>query len=140
MKKVSKTMIQKYKDTFPALGKLRCKSEGGNHRPTCGCLNPPFISKAYTNFSSILMEAQSQEEFVKRLEALLGERESVQRKPKTVELHCTCRMPERKVDKFAECDSCHIWYHHHCMDIPSEVFGDSEVHWECKRCVKQLGT
>ena len=28
MKKVSKTMIQKYKDTFPALGKLRCKSEG----------------------------------------------------------------------------------------------------------------
>ena len=50
MKKVSKTMIQKYKDTFPALGKLRC-------------------------------------------------------------------------------DSCHIWYHRHCMDISSEVFGESEVHW-----------
>ena len=57
MKKVSKTMIQKYKDTFPALGKLHCKCEGGNHSPTCGCLNPPFISKAHTNF-------------VKRLEAL----------------------------------------------------------------------
>ena len=38
----------------------------------------------------------------------------------------------------AKCDSCHIWYHHHCMDIPSEVFGESEVHWECKRCVKTL--
>ena len=26
------------------------------------------------------------------------------------------------------------WYH---MDIPSEVFDeDSEVHWECKRCVQ----
>ena len=70
MKKVSKTMIEKYKDTFPALGKLRCKCEGGNHSPTCGCLNLPLISKAHTNFSSILMEAQSQEEFVKRLEAL----------------------------------------------------------------------
>ena len=20
-----------------------------------------------------------------------------------------------------------------CMDVPSEVFGESEVHWECKR-------
>ena len=63
-------MIQKYKDTFPALGKFHCKCEGGNHSPTCGCLNLPFISKAHKNFSSILMEAQSQEEFVKRLEAL----------------------------------------------------------------------
>ena len=25
----------------------------------------------------------------------------------------------------AKCDSCHIWYHHYCMDIPSDVFGDS---------------
>jgi hypothetical protein len=38
----------------------------------------------------------------------------------------------------AKCDSCHIWYHRHCMDIPSEVFGESEVHWECRRCVKPL--
>ena len=71
---------------------------------------------------------------------VLGDRESVQRKTKTVELHCSCRMPEKKDDKFAECDSCHVWYHHHYMDIPCEVFGDSEVHWECNRCVKQRGT
>ena len=31
----------------------------------------------------------------------------------------------------AKCDSCHMWYHRHCMDIPCEVFGESEVHWEC---------
>ena len=67
---------------------------------------------------------------------VLGQRESVQRKPKTVELHCSCRMPEEEGDEMAKCDSCHIWYHRHCMDIPSEVFGESEVHWECKRCVK----
>ena len=28
-------------------------------------------------------------------------------------------------DEMAKCDSCHIWYHHYCMDIPSEGFGDS---------------
>lgn len=70
---------------------------------------------------------------------VLGDRASVQRKPKTVELYCSCRMPERYGEKFAECDSCHIWYHRHCMDIPSEVFdtnSKSEVHWECKRCVQ----
>ena len=70
---------------------------------------------------------------------ILGDRVSVQRKPKTVELHCSCRMPERDGEKFAECDSCHIWFHRHCMDIPSEVFDeDSEVHWECNRCVQSL--
>ena len=70
MKKAPKKMLEKYKDTFPDISTLRCKCEGGNHSATCGCLKPPFISKAHTNFSSILMEAQSQEEFVKCLQAL----------------------------------------------------------------------
>ena len=70
MKKVSKKMLEKYKDTFPTLGVVRCKCEGGNHSSSCGCLNPSFIAKAHTNFTSILMEAQSQEEFVRRLKAL----------------------------------------------------------------------
>ena len=27
------------------------------------------------------------------------------------------------------------WYHHHCMDIPSEVFDKEEdIYWECKAC------
>ena len=69
--------------------------------------------------------------------SVLGDRVSVQRKPKTVELHCSCRMSERDGEKFPECDSCHVWYHRHCMDIPIEVFDeDSEVHWECKQCVE----
>ena len=36
----------------------------------CWCLSAAFISTAHTNFTSILMEAQSQEEFVKHVEAL----------------------------------------------------------------------
>ena len=70
MKTASKQMLDKYMANFPALCELSCKCKGGNHSAACSCLNPPFISKAHTNFTSILMEAQSQEEFVKRLEAL----------------------------------------------------------------------
>ena len=55
---------------------------------------------------------------------VLGERKSAPRKPRTLELHCSCRMPEEKGDEMAECDVCHVWYHRHCMDIPSEVFGE----------------
>ena len=65
---------------------------------------------------------------------LVSERRSRSGKAKTVELHCSCRMPEREGDKMAECESCQIWYHHHCMDIPSEVFVDTERHWVCKAC------
>ena len=36
--------------------------------------------------------------------------------------------------KMAQCDSCEVWYHQHCMDILGEVFGDSEVSWVCKKC------
>ena len=39
-------------------------------------------------------------------------------------------MPGESND-MAECDSCHVWYHRHCMDIPSEVFDKEE---ECKAC------
>ena len=51
----------------------------------------------------------------------LGERMSAVRKPKIVKLHCSCCMPEEKGDEMAQCDVCHVWYHRHCMDIPSEV-------------------
>ena len=62
---------------------------------------------------------------------LLGERKSAPTKStKTVELYCTRRMPEEKGDEMAECDSCHVWYHRHCMDIPSEVFGETEISLE----------
>ena len=46
----------------------------------------------------------------------------------SVELHCSCRLPEETSDKMAECDACKQWYHQHCMDIPNEVFGDDDIH------------
>ena len=55
----------------------------------------------------------------------MGERRTDTRMPKMVELHCSCRMPEEG-DQMAMWDTCHVF--------PSEVFADSEVHWECKMC------
>ena len=62
MKKSSKNMSK----SFSSLCKLSCKCEG-NHSAACGCLTDAFISKAHTNFMSILMEVKSPEEFVRRL-------------------------------------------------------------------------
>lgn len=64
-----------------------------------------------------------------------GERRSVGVKNTQVEdLHCSCRLPEVKGDKMAECNVCETWYHQHCMDIPNEVFGDRDVPWTCTEC------
>ena len=101
----------------------------------CSGLNPCTVrfdhSKIRSHLAMCLENCQ-----VSRF-PVLGERKSAVRKPKTVELHCSCRMPEEKGDEMVQCDVCHVWYHRHCMDIPSEVFGESDVHWECKYCVQQ---
>ena len=86
-----KQMSDKYKDTYPGLDKLTCKCKG-HHSDACGCLSAAFISKAHT----ILMEAQSQEEFVKRLLALPKHaREEHQWEGGSCEFHplrvCTCK-------------------------------------------------
>ena len=53
----------------------------------------------------------------------------------SVDLHCSCRLPEEEGDKMAECDKCKTWFHQHCMDIPDNVFDDeTEVPWKCKSC------
>ena len=63
---------------------------------------------------------------------MFGEQKSAAIKSsKTVDLHCSCRMPEQPDDEMAKCDKCHVWYHRHCMDISSEVFGGVEVSWAC---------
>ena len=87
----------------------------------CSGLNPCTVrfdhSKIRSHLATCLEDCQ-----VSRF-PVLGKRKSAVKKPKIVELHCSCRMPEEKGDEMAH------WYHHHCMDIPSEV------RWECKRCV-----
>ena len=56
----------------------------------------------------------------------LGERKSPQvKRIQKEQLHCSCTLPDhRGVD---ECDSCKVWYHRHCMDVPSKVFSGKNV-------------
>ena len=55
----------------------------------------------------------------------------------SVDLHCSCRLPEEKGDKMAKCDMCKTWYHQHCMDI-SDIFDDERVvPWKCKSCAAE---
>ena len=67
---------------------------------------------------------------------VVGERSTVVvRYTQSVDLHCSCRLPEEKGDKMAECDVCKTWYHQHCMGIPDSGFDDdTEVPWKCKSC------
>ena len=67
---------------------------------------------------------------------LLGERRySRVKRTQEVNLHCSCRLPEVEGDVMAQCDTCGIWYHKHYMDIPSKVFDDTDVLWQCKNCI-----
>ena len=47
-----------------------CKRVKATTVPAAGFLTASFISRTHTNFTSILMAAQSKEEFVKQLEAV----------------------------------------------------------------------
>ena len=69
---------------------------------------------------------------------VLGGRSSVSKQPRMLELHCSCRMPEEKGAEMAECDFCKVWYHRHCMDIPSVVFGEQDIPWKCKKCANSV--
>ena len=72
-----------------------------------------------------------------RFPVVAERRSSGVRNTQTVDLHCSCRLPEERGDKMAECDVCKTWYHQHCMDIPDHVFDDdSDVPWTCKTCSK----
>ena len=71
-----------------------------------------------------------------RFPVVAERRSSTVRKTHTVDLHCSCRLPEERGDKMAECDVCKTWYHQHCMNIPDHVFDNSDVPWTCKTCSK----
>ena len=62
----------------------------------------------------------------------------------TVEVFCICKMPwvwyhSRNPDlNMAECDTCHIWYHRKCENIPCDVFNKfkGSVEWHYSDCKK----
>ena len=91
----------------------------------CSGMDPCSVSFDHSKIRQHL--ATCLEDWVSRF-PILGDRVCVQREPKTVELHCSCRMPEDEGDEMVMCDSCYVWYNRHCMDIPREVFDEVTMH------------
>ena len=69
LKLPSKDFIKRNEGTFPLIGKVHCHCSN-HHKVGCGCLSDAFIQKARNNFSYILKQSQSAEEFAKRLRCL----------------------------------------------------------------------
>ena len=64
----------------------------------------------------------------------IRERRSKRIKTKqTVEVYCTCRMPEMG-ESMVECSSCAEWYHISCVKAPRTVLDNSSIPWHCKAC------
>ena len=56
------------------------------------------------------------------------------RHTQSVDLHCSCRLPEEKGNKMAECDMCKTWCHQHCMNIPDVFDDETDIPWKCRSC------
>ncbi len=69
-KSFSKSYQGKHCKKFPQVNEVTCLCEGRKHSQGCGCLRPAFVEKACNNFSTILMAAQSAEEFAREIRSL----------------------------------------------------------------------
>lgn len=69
MKLFSEDFIAMHGKKFPLVRDVVCHCKK-RHSVGCGCLSDAFIERARNNFSFILSESQSPEEFSTRLRAL----------------------------------------------------------------------
>ena len=49
------------------------------------------------------------------------------------QIYCSCKLPEHYDSCMTECDNCHEWYHHRCIDV-SIVPVDVNNKWHCLSC------
>lgn len=69
MKSFSHDFKKKHNEKFPQVDIVACCCPS-RHHPGCGCLSDAFIERARNNFSFVLSQAQSAEEFKTKLNAL----------------------------------------------------------------------
>ena len=54
----------------------------------------------------------------------------------SIDVYCTCRMPEIDGIDMVECSKCNEWYHVCCIDVPKQVMEDSCLQWFCHLCIR----
>lgn len=57
-------------------------------------------------------------------------------RPKTesINIYCSCRLPDNYVEKMVKCITCNEWYHKSCEEIPASVFNNVKKLWKCLKC------
>ena len=67
-KRFSPALVSRYSERFLFVGVVVCHCS--RHRSGCGCLSNNFIERARNNFSFILTQSQSVDEFAAKVKAL----------------------------------------------------------------------
>ena len=92
----------------------------------CSGLDPCKVVYDHTSIRSHL--AKCLEDCSYSRFPIVCERESNEVKHvEETEVHCVCRLPEEADVDMAECESCGIWFHRHCLDIPDDVLAHQTV-------------
>ena len=52
----------------------------------------------------------------------------------TVEVYCTCRMPQIDGVGMVECTGCGECFHLACVTVPDEVLDNTRLAWFCPTC------
>ena len=58
-------------------------------------------------------------------------------KTKLVSVHCSCRLPERRM---IQCMKCEVWYHEECEVVVTRAWIDADYPWICRKCISQRRT
>ena len=58
-------------------------------------------------------------------------------KTKLVSVHCSCRLPERRM---IQCTKCEVWYHEKCEVVVGRAWSDADYPWICRKCISQHRT
>ena len=52
-----------------------------------------------------------------------------------IDVYCSCRLTDNKVERMVLCDKCLIWFHQTCQNVAKSVFSDKEKEvWHCEAC------
>ena len=53
----------------------------------------------------------------------------------SIEVYCSCRMPEVSGIEMVQCNGCEDWFHVHCVSVSRQAFEVTSLDWFCKACI-----
>ena len=52
----------------------------------------------------------------------------------SIQVFCSCRMPEMPGTKWIQCSGCEEWFHRGCVKVPSVAVRKKNIPWFCPQC------